>query len=35
MSDVEKICDRVLWIEDHKIKANGTPEEIVPHYIEY
>lgn len=34
MSDVEKICDRVLWIEDHKIKANGTPEEIVPHYIE-
>ncbi|MFH0223151.1 ABC transporter ATP-binding protein [Vibrio furnissii] len=35
MSDVQKICDRVLWIEEHKIKAIGTPEEIVAQYIEY
>lgn len=35
MSDVQKICDRVLWIEEHRIKAIGTPEEIVPQYIGY
>ncbi len=35
MHDVLKICDRVIWIEDHKIRANGIPSEIVPHYVEY
>jgi lipopolysaccharide transport system ATP-binding protein len=32
MSDVERICDRVMWIEDHCIKMIGEPEEVVKSY---
>lgn len=34
MSDVERICDRALWIENHCIKMIGTPSEIVARYFE-
>ncbi|HCG2923528.1 TPA: ABC transporter ATP-binding protein, partial [Klebsiella pneumoniae] len=28
MSDVEKICDRVVWIENHKLREIGSAERI-------
>lgn len=35
MNDVMNLCDRVIWIENHKIKATGKPEDVVPMYEEY
>ena len=32
MEDVKKICDRVMWIDNHIVKIIGQPEEIVRHY---
>jgi lipopolysaccharide transport system ATP-binding protein len=32
MSDVEKICDRVVWIEDHKLREIGSAERIIELY---
>ena len=34
MDDIKMICDRVIWIKDHKIKQIGTPEEVVENYIQ-
>lgn len=31
---IEQLCDRVLWIEDHKIKALGDPKDICRAYKE-
>ena len=31
-SDIEKLCDRVFWIEQHEIKAVGSPEEVINLY---
>jgi lipopolysaccharide transport system ATP-binding protein len=33
MEDIEKICDRVMWIENHSIKMMGEPEIVVAGYI--
>lgn len=30
--DVEFLCDRVIWIENHKIKMDGPTKEILPIY---
>ncbi|ELN2738048.1 ABC transporter ATP-binding protein [Pluralibacter gergoviae] len=32
MSDVEKICDRVVWIENHKLKEIGSAKNIIEKY---
>jgi len=32
MADVERICDRVMWVEDHSIKMIGEPETVVSNY---
>lgn len=32
MQDVEMICDRVMWIENHTIEMLGVPEEIIASY---
>jgi lipopolysaccharide transport system ATP-binding protein len=32
MPDVERICNRVMWIEDHTVKMLGKPEEIIHAY---
>ncbi|MEE9613837.1 MAG: ABC transporter ATP-binding protein [Thermodesulfobacteriota bacterium] len=32
MDDIEKICDRVVWIEDHSIKMEGKTREVVEGY---
>jgi lipopolysaccharide transport system ATP-binding protein len=32
-ADVERICDRVMWIEDHTVKMLGKSKEIAPSYF--
>lgn len=32
MEDVKRICDRVMWIEEHTIKMLGNPDEVVGRY---
>jgi lipopolysaccharide transport system ATP-binding protein len=32
MEDVERICDRVMWVENHSIKMIGEPETIISNY---
>lgn len=32
MVDVERICDRVIWIEEHKVKMLGEPKKIIESY---
>lgn len=33
-SSIEKICDKVIWIEKGKIKDEGKPYEIFPEYMD-
>jgi lipopolysaccharide transport system ATP-binding protein len=33
LENIIKICNRVLWIEDHRIKENGDPNKIVRNYV--
>ncbi len=33
MEDIKRICDRVMWIEDHRIKMTGKAYEVVEGYI--
>lgn len=35
MSQVERICDRSIWIDGGKIKMEGEPNEVHPKYMEY
>jgi lipopolysaccharide transport system ATP-binding protein len=30
---IQKTCNRVLWLEHGKIRLDGTPEEVLPHYF--
>ncbi|CAO96385.1 ABC transporter ATP-binding protein [Erwinia tasmaniensis] len=32
LSDVEKICDRVIWIENHRLKMTGNSSEVINAY---
>ena len=32
MSDIAKICDKVIWIENHKLKATGDAETVIAQY---
>jgi len=32
LSDVEKICDKVVWIEDHKLKESGEAKFVIESY---
>ncbi|GAB4487445.1 MAG: hypothetical protein OHK006_16600 [Thermodesulfovibrionales bacterium] len=32
MADVERICDRAIWIEDHRVKAVGEAKTVVAQY---
>lgn len=34
MGQVYDLCDRAVWICDGKIKMDGTPEKVVPEYLE-
>ncbi|RLA98693.1 MAG: sugar ABC transporter ATP-binding protein [Deltaproteobacteria bacterium] len=35
MPDVAKLCDRVIWIENHSIKQVGEPREVINKYLSY
>lgn len=32
LGDIEKICDRVIWIENHKLRASGSAESLLQQY---
>jgi lipopolysaccharide transport system ATP-binding protein len=32
MEDVKKICDRVIWIEEHTVRMLGEPDEVIASY---
>lgn len=34
MGQVETLCNRVIWISDGKIKKDGTPNEVIPIYLD-
>lgn len=34
MDDVLRICTRVIWIKDHRIEQDGSPEKVVAAYLE-
>lgn len=31
-NDIQKLCDRVVWLEDKRVKMIGSPEDVLPHY---
>ncbi|MCM6142090.1 ABC transporter ATP-binding protein [Klebsiella pneumoniae] len=33
MEDVKKICDKVIWVENHRLKAMGDADPVVEQYI--
>jgi len=33
-STVEAICDRVIWIDNHMVRKDGSPGEVIPDYID-
>jgi len=33
LADIEMICDRAIWIEDHSVRAEGTTSEIIGKYL--
>lgn len=35
ISDVQYLCDRVIWIDNHRIKMDGPTEEVIPEYLEF
>lgn len=35
MDQIEKICDRSIWIQDGLIKAEGAPRDVHPQYYEF
>ncbi|MCW0306897.1 ABC transporter ATP-binding protein [Pantoea ananatis] len=32
LGDVEKVCDRVIWIENHKLKQSGNCKQVIDSY---
>lgn len=34
VADVQTLCDRVIWIENHRVRADGPVDEVVPAYNE-
>jgi lipopolysaccharide transport system ATP-binding protein len=33
MPDIIKICDRVVWIDDHTVRSVGEPKEVAERYV--
>lgn len=33
MDDVIKICDKVIWVENHELKAMGEAQKILEKYV--
>lgn len=34
LSTIEKICDRIIWLDDGKIQMDGNPKEVIEAYYE-
>jgi lipopolysaccharide transport system ATP-binding protein len=34
-SDVERICSRAIWIDNHKVKMDGPVETVIPEYKKF
>ncbi|QXN62363.1 ABC transporter ATP-binding protein [Serratia fonticola] len=34
LADVEKVCDKVIWIENHKMREMGDAQLVISHYKE-
>jgi lipopolysaccharide transport system ATP-binding protein len=32
MENIKLLCDRVIWLDHHRIRMEGSPEEVIPHY---
>ncbi|MFQ1679431.1 ABC transporter ATP-binding protein [Pantoea dispersa] len=35
MSDIEKVCDKIIWIENHKIRKIGDSKSVIADYNEF
>lgn len=35
IATVERICDKVVWIDQHKVKMNGKTNDVVPEYKKF
>lgn len=35
LGQIEQICDRTIWLQDGKIKAEGSPRDIHPEYMDF
>ena len=35
LGDVEKVCNKAIWIKNGKIGMSGTPHDVVPHYLDW
>lgn len=35
LGQIEQICDRSVWIEDGKIKKEGSPRDVHPYYLDF
>jgi lipopolysaccharide transport system ATP-binding protein len=33
--DVERICDRVIWIDNQSIRMAGSPKDVVSNYSKF
>lgn len=33
MSDVKKVCDKVIWVENHRLKAIGDADTVINEYV--
>lgn len=35
LSQIEKICDRAAWLDNHRMRVGGTPSEVVKEYLKH
>ena len=35
MDEIKALCDRVIWIDEHKIKMDGKTEDVIKEYIKF
>lgn len=35
MSDIQRLCDRVMWIENGTVKMIDNPDKVIPNYINW
>ncbi|MCH5203857.1 MAG: ABC transporter ATP-binding protein [Oscillospiraceae bacterium] len=35
LGDIEKVCNKAIWIKNGLIAMSGTPREVIPHYLDW